>query len=226
MTIIGTGEGARKLTPRLEDVGGSFYWGRPHCHSKFEELKRLQEAGVRVPPFTSDLTVAKQWEAQGISTFGRNWEHTQGKDIVGRDSAQWPYKNYWVQIIPNVLQEWRIQVFDGKCIGQGLKFYVESTVTRRTTLPIRNRSTGWRMEHASSPPGELVEESLKVVKAMGFLYGAVDALWAKIQSTNVLPFSPTHVPYILEINCRPGMDDWTADQYARAIRKWAIGERS
>jgi hypothetical protein len=207
-----------KLQSLLDSLVGNLNvsWGATNVqgalngHRRFDGLEQLQAftaAGVPAPEATTDMAIAKQWIAEGHLVFGRQRNHTRGKDIVGPRHPRWRRSEFWVKVIPNVKQEWRIHVFNGKSIARGLKVQIEEPWRK---MPVRNRANGWHMVHDQKPP-ELVRETAKAaVKALGYDFAAVDLLLTEDDKV-----------FVLEANTAPGLDDHSAAAYAKAIGKVA-----
>lgn len=181
------------------------------------QLRQFESNGVPTIEFTSSPTIAKSWQRQGDVVWGRSNHHTQGKDIVPFNHPQWQFKDYWVKVIPNVKDEFRVHVFDGKVITQGKKVFRSDTVDansapmqRGVGNVVRNRSTGWRMTHNFRLPTDVGNAGVQAVKALGYLYGAVDI--ATDQNGKI---------YTYETNSGPAMDEVTHNAYVEAITKWA-----
>jgi hypothetical protein len=178
-----------------------------------QQLKAFASNGLNTPEFTTDVYTAMTWVREGYLVFGRKLYHTQGKDIVGpgrraprRFLRRWRESEFWVKVIPNVEQEWRMHIFNGKSIARGLK--VQTGPTRRK-MPVRNRKNGWTMVHNIKPPDEVREAAKKAVAAVGYLFGAVDLLLDRDGKV-----------WVLEVNSAPGLDDYTAEAYADAISNY------
>lgn len=180
------------------------------------QLERLSEAGLHVPAHTRSLATAREWAEAGLPVWGRINTHTRGRDIVGQRHPRWLRSDYWVVFQP-ALQEWRIHSFLGKSIARGLKVQA-GPATRR--LLVRSRSNGWRMRHDLDPPKGLRPLAAKAVAALGYDFGAVDIL----QLTE--PDAKGRVRgMVLEVNSAPGLSNYTAQAYARAIRQWIEREQ-
>lgn len=199
----------RKLDPLLSHLSGEFA-PRVRRVSGLDQLRRFKEHGIPCPEFTTNLRVAQEWVKAGDMVFGRNNEHEKGNDIVDQRSEAWANKDFWSKVIPNVAKEYRLHIFNGNHIQQALKRF-DSTAPRRRTddLPIRNTETGWRYDHAFSPPSDAVALAKSAVQVLEYLWGAVD----------FLEDSAGHC-FVLEVNTAPGMDDTTAGAYASAIEKY------
>jgi hypothetical protein len=181
--------------------------------SNLEQLKRFSSNGVPCPDYTEDRPTVVRWMQEGEVVFGRLEEHTQGKDIIIGDARkQWYNLNskrrflgsdYWTKLVPNVLEEWRVHVFDGKSIARGLKIN-----ERGGDLGlIRNRGTGYIMRHGVDPPRGLRTLAKNAVAACGYTYGAVDLLVTAEGN------------FALEVNTAPAMDNYTRGKYVAAIRQ-------
>lgn len=171
-----------------------------------EQLRRFHEHNIAHPEFTTSLPTAMQWVAEGGLVFGRKFIHTEGRDIIGPRHPRWIRSEYWVKVIPNVAQEWRIHVFQGRSIARGLK--VQTGVTRRR-MPVRNRANGWTMVHDVEPPRGLRTLAKKAVAACGYDFGAVDILVGEDGAA-----------WVLEVNRAPGLDQSTATAYVKAFLEW------
>jgi hypothetical protein len=203
-----------------------------------EQLAAFKKAGLRCPEWTQDSQVVKSWMHPGKSVefrggqgmasssetgesqasvpmvFGRLQKHSKGRDIVGPTSKDFWKREFWVKVIPDIVAEWRIHIFDGHSIARGLKVQMPDTANQKSVvvkrgLPVRNRLTGWRMRHDVDPPKEVRETARAAVKALGYLYGAVD-----------LAVTGNGDVYVFEVNTGAGLDDYTAERYAKAIEKW------
>ena len=169
------------------------------------QLERYRDASVPTVEFTEDVAVARRWVREGSLVFGRDRVHEEGTDIVGPQDERWSRKDFWSKVVPEPLVEWRVQVFCGKRIGQGLKFQEDRA--KAGALPIRNRRTGWKMTHGIVPPIKVELAAIMAVKALGYDFAAVDTIWKEA----------TREVFVLESNRCPGMDDWTVERYREAI---------
>lgn len=160
------------------------------------------------------LRTQKNGSRPDIKCFGRSRNHEKGRDIVDQRSPAWQGKDFWTKVVPSVRHEYRIHIFNGERIQQGLKrFDPKAPQQRKDDLPIRNTETGYIYDHNFEPPSVGVDLATRAVKAVDYLWGAVDLL--EDESAGC---------YVLEVNTAPGMDETTAHAYADAIKKYV--ERS
>jgi len=188
-----------------------------------EQLTALAEAGLTVPVWTDNLEQAKTWVCQGEKVWGRNWIHSRGTDIIGSGyrkirnknktltevwNPAWLRRQWWVKVIPNELikEEWRIHIFQGRCLGRALKV---QTGEPHRIQPVRNRDNGWTMVHDVEPQAILRNAAAKAVKAMGYNFGAVDLFL--LQDNTIV---------VLEVNSAPAIrSEYTRNCYQTALSR-------
>lgn len=180
-----------------------------------QQLKALREAGIYCPAFTEDLTEAYRWTNQGWLVFGRNLNHTQGRDLAGVLSPRFPDKAFWVRLVQGITDEWRFHVVCGRSIQRQHKIHTDPELGH-PQHPIRNRRRGWTMERSVERNNELFaalrDTAKRAVAAVGYDFGAVD----------LATTADGHI-YVFEINRAPGLDDYSASCYANAFHKVATG---
>ena len=174
-----------------------------------EQLQAFVAAGVSTVPFTGSLEEARAMCGE-MSMWGRNTNHTRGRDIVGQRHPTWSRKDYWVGFVP-CPNEWRIHVFKGRCIARGLKHQLDPP---RRRLVVRSRNNGWYLRHDIEPPSTIRPFAISMVKALEYDFGACDIL-VKDDGSYVA----------LECNKMPGLDDYTLQQYVRGITGWVERRR-
>ena len=210
-------QSAAELRQRLQDLPGTLSWGVPTpgvlggtlALDGFAQLQRLREAGVRAPEATASLGEAQEWARQWShgSVWGRRLRHSQGRDIAPMGTRRWRESDFWVQVIPGSLAEWRIHIFKGRSIARGLKVWTRSTPPPVT--PVRARRLGWHMIHTEDPPKDVREAARAAVKAVGYDFAGVDVL-----------VDAQGLPWVLEANRSVGLDAYTAEAYEQAIRRY------
>lgn len=214
----------------MEPLGKTFRWGQG-TKDGVAQLQLFKENNLPCPEFTLRLEMAKLWLTQ-TEVWGRLRNHSKGRDIqpptkiitsrwggqqLVRDNPKFELCDYWVKVVPNIQEEWRIQVFDGQSIARGLKVLGEverpGNRVHKLGLPIRNRLTGWVMRHDIEPPKGLRTLAKQAVEALGYLYGAVD-----------LAITTEGEMVLFEVNSLPGLSEYTASAYATAISEWAMSQ--
>lgn len=189
------------------------------------QLQKFMEVGLSCPAPMININDAKELERRGIKTFGRRVDHTRGNDIVGagyreanrrqpeRFNRGWLNREFWVPIIPQdqIVNEWRIHVFQGRVIARGLKTKTGDPIRK---MPVRNRLNGWTLRHDIDPPQYIKEAARKAVAAVGYNFGAVDLFELQDNKYSVL-----------EVNSAPALlSTYTMDAYVGACMKIAEGK--
>lgn len=181
-----------------------------------QQLQALKDAGILCPVFTSELDQAYRWTNQGWLVYGRNLNHTQGRDLTSVLHRRFPEKDFWVRMIQNIEDEWRFHVVCGRSIQRQHKVYTNEDGRGHPLHPIRNRRWGWTMERSVERDSDLFrnlrDTAKRAVAAVGYDFGAVD-----------LATTTDGRIYVFEINRAPGLDDYSADRYANAFHKVATG---
>lgn len=188
--------------------------GKVHLLNGLQQLQAFTKTGVPTIQYTTSRDEAEKWVRAGKIVFGRNVDHTQGKDIVlPGDRARWPGKDYWVMYEKSD-EEWRFHILNGACIARGVKTFPGNMQGLREPF-IRSRRLGWRLNHAIDPPEGLRTIAKQATKAVGYELGAVDML-----------FSEAYGGKVLEVNSRPAIrDDYTTNQYVKYLGKMATGAK-
>lgn len=225
MTIIGPAwPSTKRLQERLKSLKGEpLHYGGGGCDG-LEQLKRFREAGILCPTFTTNIEEAKSWVRAGEVVWGRKRHHTQGLDIVGAGyrrwgrgrevwNPKWLRREFWVKVIPNIINEYRQHVFNEFAIRRGKK--VQTGDPTRQLL-VRSRKNNWHLDYGPfEAPKGLREIAKTAVKSLNYLMGAVDI----IETLD-------HKLYVLEVNSAPSLrDDNTLEAYAQAIERYTLGKK-
>lgn len=196
--------GARTIVNRIRELGGSarrvrvpipgaLWWGRGGGN-KYEELRRLFQAGVPVPRHTL---------VPIMGALHRTFHHTQAHDLLNQYTTR---PDFYVERIETV-REHRIHVFDDRVI----RVQTKQPTPGETPHPwIRSASSGWtlvaRPDLTALVPRGARSIAKQAIRALGYEFGAVD-----------LAVKPDGGIVVWEVNTQPGMGDGTADVYARII---------
>lgn len=206
--------GARAIVNRIRELGGrarrirtytpgAFRWGRGGGN-KYEELRKLHEAGVPVPAHSLEAIHWLDAVLEGARPpLGRTFQHTHARDLLFPDVMR---ADFFVEQI-DTIREHRIHVFDGECV----RVQTKQPTPGQTPHPwIRSASSGWtlvaRPDLTALVPRGARTIAKQAVAALGYEFGAVD-LAVKVGGGIV----------VWEVNTQPGMGDGTADVYARIL---------
>lgn len=184
--------------------------------NKYEELVRMDKAGILTIPFSKD---ARDLDAP---IFGRKLHHTRGRDIIhyrvrpmlrGETSS-----DYFTQVVPKA-KEYRVWAFRGKALATYEKEleYAERNGRRGRNPEVWNWANGYAYHfvHPDTAPSGATSLAVAAVDALGLDFGAVDLLWGKDRHF-----------YALEVNTAPGTQGQPRQgisSLVNCIERWAKG---
>lgn len=170
------------------------------CLDKYRQLEILRDGGVPVPPFLRH----KPTSVDGETWLARRRHHHAANDLLGRHTLG----EYYVKLL-DITQEFRVHVFDGRCIRVGMK-----VPAANNAHPVfRTHTAGWVYTY-----GRRCQEAMRTgyralaKKAVAVLeqdFGAVDLGVRKDDGS----------PIVFEVNSAPGLVDNTAAAYGRNIQR-------
>ena len=242
---LGNSASGRLLAERLREVDSTkvIHWGTLAGLRGWQQLERLQDAGLEVPTWTKDNPMSID-DSAFFADYG-NWvgrcnSHTQGKDIIVYPTIttdiishtnlwykrieKWRNSDYWVRWLPEAIsaQEWRIHILGGRSIARALKVQVgeiqPSGRQQGLASPIRSRRLGWRMRHAVEAPKGVRTAAKKAVEALGYPWGAVDLLvWPKAEEPSIAGRI-----VVLDVNSMPGLGSpMVIEAWVEGLKEWA-----
>lgn len=160
---------------------------------------------VRVPEFTQLASVAKLWTQEGHKVYCRTLISShEGKGIVLATTPE--------EVVDAPLytkrfknsKEYRVHVAFGKAI-QVVQKKKRNGVDADPN--IRSNNNWVFARNINSVPDEVVRQAILAVNTLGLDFGAVDVVWSvKNQQACVL-----------EVNTAPGLDQTSANIYAKAF---------
>lgn len=187
-----------------------------NASNKLTALETLEESGVNVPHFTTDIRIAKYWLEDGYTVVERhslNGNSAKGVRIVNLSDPDMPsdltMAPLYTKFIPKS-REFRVHVFRGDIID-----YAEKKRMRKERRPdnfnkyICSNEMGWvfcrkNIKHIDS----VKEEAIKAVEALGLDFAAVDVVFYEGK------------PYVLETNTAPGIMGTTLGRYVNTFRNF------
>lgn len=177
-------------------------------------FRTLQEAGVRVPEFS---TVTPE-RGRAIWLARTNVRGSGGDGIVVvRKDTEFPAAPLYVKYVPKV-EEYRVHVGPegGAIFVQQKKRKVTDVEVEQTKDQklIRNHDNGWVFclpdDMEAEPLLALREEASRAVRALGLDFGAVDVIIGR----------DDRLPYVLEVNTAPGIESPTlTEAYKQAFER-------
>ena len=172
--------------------------------SKLSSFKRLAEADVAIPRFSTSRSTAAEW---GTTVFGRTSQGFQGRGIhVYRPGAALGQHELFTEFIPNE-REYRLHVCGGVVISVQRKYLERPELNGQGF--IKNHDHGYVFK---TPEKDLntsrKEAAVAAVAALGLDFGAVDMV-----------IGEDGKEYVLEVNTAPSLSPMRVEQYASALKK-------
>lgn len=184
--------------------------------SKLASLRRMKDAGVQVPEFTTDRAVVSTWLNDKKRVLARTLDRASGgRGIVelvrGEDGRlpTIPYAPVYTKYVPKKA-EYRVHVWRGQVIDVQQKKKRLNFPEGQFNGQIRNFDRGWVFARENITYPEVVTvQALAAVRALGLDFGAVDiGLTEK-----------TQVATVYEVNTAPGVEGTTLVKYANKIKE-------
>lgn len=181
---------------------------------KLKSFQVFKAAGVPVPNFTSSRTEAVTWLEAGKDVFARTQLRAHsGRGIVhmmADHQDTWDVNaELYVEYIPKK-HEYRVHVFRGQVLDtqrKGLREELKGT--EGVNFKIRNLQNGFVFVRNDGHvvPQVVKDAGVKAVTALGLDFGAVDIVYNE----------KAGAAYVLEVNCAPGLQGTTLENYAKAM---------
>jgi glutathione synthase/RimK-type ligase-like ATP-grasp enzyme len=175
--------------------------------NKLHTFEALKRAGVPVPEFTTNRTIAQGWLSRGFRVFARhklNGHNGDGIQVVEAEDTL-PAAPLYVKY-QRKDKEYRVHVFNGSIIDITEKRRRNGTSEEGSSF-IRNLRNGWVFCRDGVYPCDRVRSvSVDAVRSLGLDFGAVDIIERNGQV------------WVLEVNCAPGLQGTTLDRYISAIK--------
>jgi len=176
----------------------------------FQVLEGNKE--VRIPPFTTDLEVAKSWITD------KNWKvavrsllnANGGRGLSIASTVQELSKApLYVRYVPKA-GEYRVHVVNGVVIRCQKKVMPRGKVPQGEWA-IRNHENGFIFQLARGgdvPDKQVFDQAIAACAALGLDFGGVDVIWNEASGK----------AYVLEVNTAPGIEGGTVTAYANAFK--------
>lgn len=186
---------------------------------KLRACALFEEAGVPIPEWTTDRSVAEGWVTDGGShvVARRLLRANGGRGIVlvGPEGSELtstrevPAAPLYTKYIKKA-DEYRVHVAMGEVIDVQQKKRNTSVPDEQVNWQIRNHSNGWVFARVGVvPPAAVIDAALAAVSALALDFGAVD-----------IGFNQhTQAATVYEVNTAPGLEGSTLDAYFEAFRK-------
>lgn len=197
---------------------------------KNKAFDRMDESGISIPRYTTDLAQAMDWIADGEEVLGRDQKGRGGEDIVfyADDPGSFTKKKLFT-VYKKKKSEFRIHVF--RHPEEGLRVISEQRKVLRNNdslgspinpedadFRIRSYKKGFVFQRNNiTVPEGVREQAILAVDCLGLDFGGVDVIWNEYEQK----------PYVLEVNTAPGLAGTTLKDYINAVNEWLppVGEQ-
>jgi glutathione synthase/RimK-type ligase-like ATP-grasp enzyme len=172
--------------------------------NKLEAFKRLAQAGVSTPRFSSNRE-SVDWT--GLTVVRHKLSGHSGEGIELRDSGDLPSAPLYVQYVPKKA-EYRVHVVGKRVVLVQRK--ARNPQCDNPNWKVRNHDNGFIfVRNDVTPPRGTEEQAIRAVEALGLDFGAVDIIFNE-KSNSV---------YVLEVNTAPGLEGQTIEDYANGFKE-------
>lgn len=206
-------EGVKVGGPIIESYAGRNFWGRKHHHTQGRDIRLHWQKGFVDSDFwvrpVSYNDIKQEWRIHIFNgkVIARGFKIHPNVPLTDGGTF-WDGPNYALhQWFPNITHMLYSQEASPRVLRE--------LWNQLKPVFIRNRRTGWVLDHTVEPPKGVRAAAKLAVEHVGYLFGAVDLLACHSFGGPMIT--------VLEVNTAPGMDNYTAGQYAKAIRQYVQG---
>lgn len=188
------------------------------ARNKLTTFERLRLAGdVNIPQFWTSREAAETDRSDAIILERHSLTGQSGSGIVVKRAGEaLGNAPLYVKYIRKE-EEYRVHVFNGQAIAVQQKRRESNADQDQNQRLIRNRDNGWVFciqDIAADRRTAISEQAVRACRALGLDFGAVDIIVGRRDG----------VPYVLEINSKPGLSSPTVlEGYVNAIKELANG---
>lgn len=184
---------------------------------RFFQKMQGEDLSDFIPPFTTDINVARQWQEEEQHVVARTvLQGHSGEGIVlagpNDELVQAPLYTKYIK----KREEYRVHVCR-KPDGEAVAFDIQRKA-RRTDVDdndvnwkIRNNANGfiYARNERHTPHQSVVATALRIFEATGLDFGAIDIIYNNHQQRS----------YALEVNTAPGLEGTTLEQYTLMLQE-------
>lgn len=175
----------------------------------------LMEGDCRLPPWTTDINVARGWLRENKTVVARTvLTGHSGRGIIivspdKDDAVELPRAPLYTQYVPK-RDEYRVHFANGKIIDVQQKKKRHGVDADKVNYQIRNYANGFVYARENVVlPDDVAAQAEAVIKGCGLDFGAIDLIYNSRQQQ----------AYVLEVNTAPGLEGQTVEAYAAAFKE-------
>jgi glutathione synthase/RimK-type ligase-like ATP-grasp enzyme len=182
--------------------------------NKLECFKIMKEAGVSIPPFWTNRNDIPD-NVFPVMCRTKLQAHSGEGIVVAEQRDQLVNAPLYTQYIKKK-EEYRVHLIRTPGTGKTSIITVQRKAKRfdaeHVDFKIRNLANGFvyvNNDGDNATPNVVLLEAIMALESTDLAFGAIDVIWNETQNK----------AYVLEINTAPGMEERTADAYARVFRE-------
>jgi glutathione synthase/RimK-type ligase-like ATP-grasp enzyme len=179
--------------------------------NKLKAFGLLQEAGVSVPKFATNVSDVS-WKGDTVIRWKLTGHSGEGIEITDSPKEGAPL---YVQYIKKQ-DEYRVHIIGGEVVLIQRKARRRNVPESEVNWQVRNHANGFvfARNEGKAPPNCITDQAKKALLALSLEFGAVDVIYNE----------NANQAYVLEVNCAPGLEGSTINDYAQGFRHFLSKE--
>lgn len=180
--------------------------------NKLQFFRHVEDSEVRIPDFTTDIDVARQWQADGFEVCERH-------SLTGHSAAGLRFVPQGVDITRAPLytkyvpkkEEYRVHFMNGEILFTQQKKRRLDVADEDVNWKVRNHDNGFIYARENvEVPADVHTQARATIERLGLDFGAIDIIYVKKSA----------LAYVLEVNTAPGLEGQSVQDYAEGFKRF------
>lgn len=179
--------------------------------NKLKFFEEISGGNVRIPDFTTDIAVARQWQAEGFEVCERHvltGHSAEGLRFVekGVDIQRAPL---YTKYVPKK-DEFRVHFMNGEILFTQQKKRRLDVADDAVNWKIRNHDNGFIYARENvEVPEDVLTQVRALIEVIGLDFGAIDIIYNR----------KNNQAFVLEVNTAPGLEGQSVVDYAEGFKR-------